>query len=269
MVPQHHHRRHRILAATALLTAVAALSLGAACDKVPLLAPSGSVITIFPTATIIPANGSTDIVATVIENGSTQTPAPPANGGNGTTTTPGSTSTPGAGTPVQNGTLVSFTTTLGRIEPSEARTENGQVRVKLVGNGQSGSATVTAFSGGASGRFENLLIGSAAAERVVVSATPQTLGPAGGSAQIAARVEDMAGSGLVGIPVTFSTNTGQLSAISALTNEDGIAQTTLTTTREAIPWARRPSAVPSASGKPWPREPLEISTPGTRTRSGW
>jgi hypothetical protein len=240
MVPQHPHRRRRVIGVSALLTAVVGLSLAAACDKVPLLAPSGSVITIFPTATIIPANGSTEIVATVIENGTTAPPPtapPPANGGAGqapTTPTPGSTSSPGAGTPVQNGTLVSFTTTLGRIEPSEARTQNGQVRVKLIANGQSGTATVTAFSGGASGRFENLLIGSAAAERVVVSATPQTLGPAGGSAQISARVEDTAGSGVVGIPVTFSTNAGQLSASSAMTDQDGVAITTLTTTRESI-----------------------------------
>ena len=57
---------------------------------------------------------------------------------------------------MQNGTLISFTTTLGRIEPSEARTQNGQVRVKFIPNGQSGPATITAFSGGASGKIENL-----------------------------------------------------------------------------------------------------------------
>lgn len=238
MVPQHQRPAGRVAAVSALLTAVILVSLAAGCDKVPLLAPSGSVITIFPTATTIPSNGSVDIIATVIENGTTQTPTtPPSNGGNGnggtTTPTPGSTSSPGAGTPVQNGTLVSFTTNIGRIEPTEARTENGQVRVKFFGNGQSGTATISAFSGGASGKFENLLVGSAAAERVLLSASPQTLGPAGGTAQVTARVEDVAGSAVVGVPVTFSTDAGQLSATSVPTDESGVARTSLTTTREA------------------------------------
>jgi PKD repeat protein len=240
MVLQHGRRGvSRRTALPTILTALAALSLAAGCDKVPLLAPSGTVITLFPTATSVPANGSTEIVATVIENGTTSTPpaTPPAGNGNGTTpgTTPGTTTTssPGAGTPVQNGTLVSFTTTIGRIEPSEARTHNGQVKVRFIAGGQSGQATITAFSGGASGRLENLLVGSAAAERVLVSATPQTLGPAGGSAEVSARVEDVSGAGLVGVPVTFSTSAGQLSASSAVTDESGTARTTLTTSRES------------------------------------
>ena len=147
MVPQQRARGLRRLALLpALLTALASLSLASACDKVPLLAPSGSVITLFATAPNVGLNGTIEIVATVIEQGVTATPtAPPANGAatpGGTTSTSGQ---PGAGTPVQNGTLVSFTTTLGRIEPSEARTQNGQVRVKFIPGGQSGPATITAF----------------------------------------------------------------------------------------------------------------------------
>ena len=90
------------------------LSLAAACDKVPLLAPSGSVITLFPAASTVPVNGDVEIVATVIENGVAS--PPPTNGGgtgNGTgdgtgTGTPATTTTTtaGEGTPVQNGTVV-------------------------------------------------------------------------------------------------------------------------------------------------------------------
>ena len=231
MVPQHRLRGRRITALATLLTSAFALSLAVACDKVPLLAPSGSVITLFPTANTVPVNGSTEIVATVIENGTTTT-TPPTNG-NGTTTPGQTTSSPGAGTPVQNGTLVTFTTTIGRIDPSEARTNNGQVRVRFFANGQSGTATITAFSGGASAKIENLLVGTAAAERVLISASPQTLGPSGGTAQISARVEDVGGGGVIGVPVTFSTNTGQLTASSVMTDDTGTARTTLTTTREA------------------------------------
>jgi hypothetical protein len=235
MVPQHRQSGRRIAALATLLTSAFALSLAIACDKVPLLAPSGSVITLFPTANTVPLNGSTEIVATVIENGTTA--PPPTNGGTGNgTTTPGQTtggSTTGAGTPVQNGTVVSFTTTIGKIEPNEARTNNGQVRVRFFANGQSGTATITAFSGGASAKIDNLLVGTAAAERVLISASPQTLGPAGGASQIAARVEDVGGGGIIGIPVTFSTNSGQLSASSVVTDDSGTARTTLTTTRES------------------------------------
>jgi len=227
MVPQHRARGVRRFASLpAVLTALASLSLATACDKVPLLAPSGSVITLFATAPSVGLNGTTEIVATVIEQGVTATPTtPPANGAPGGTATTPSSGQPGAGTPVQNGTLVSFTTTLGRIEPSEARTNNGQVRVKFIASGQSGAATITAFSGGTSGKIENFFVGAAAAERVTLTASPQNLGPAGGQSQISARVEDTSGAGVVGVPVNFTASTGQLSASTATTDDTGIADT--------------------------------------------
>ena len=219
------------LTACTALAATLVLAFTVACDKVPLTAPTGSVITLFAANSIVPLNGEVEIVATVIENGTTSTPSAP---GTGTPPTGTATSTsPGAGTPVQNGTLVSFTTTLGTIEPSEARTTNGQVRVKFKASGQSGTATVTAFSGGASGKLENLKVGTAAAERVLVSASPQTLGPSGGTSVISARVEDAAGSALPGVPVTFITDGGSLSPTSATTDQNGVATTTLTTTKQA------------------------------------
>ena len=224
----------RVALAAGLLVA-----LPAACDKVPLLAPTGTVITLFPAATTVPVNGEVEIIATVIEQGQATappTPTPPTNGTPGTPTTPTTpttTTTTGAGTPVQNGTLVSFTTTIGTIEPREARTRNGEVRVRFIAGGQSGSATVTAYSGGASGKLENLKVGSAAAERVIVTATPQTLGPAGGTSTVTARVEDVSGLGVSGIPVSFSTTAGALSPATANTDASGVATTTLSTTREA------------------------------------
>lgn len=239
MVPQHRFRGSRRLASlSALLTALASLSLVAACDKVPLVAPSGAVITLFATGQSVPINGEIEIVATVIENGVTAPPPatpPPANGGGGT---PSATNQAGAGTPVHNGTLVSFTTTLGRIEPSEARTHNGQVRVKLISGGQSGAATVTAFSGGASARLENFPIGSAAAERLTLTATNQTLPAAGGSTEVRARVENAGGAPVAGVPVTFTTTAGSVSPTTATTDAEGIARTTLTSTAAADVTAR-------------------------------
>jgi hypothetical protein len=209
----------------AVVGAIGILSLAGACEKMPLLAPTGTVITLFPSASNVALNGEIEIIATLIEQGVAQTP--------GTGTGNGSTSTPGAGTPVHNGTLVTFTSTIGRVEPREARTQNGQVRVKFIAGTQSGTARITAYSGGAVATLDNLLVGTAAAERIVVSASPQTLGPAGGTSQISARVEDTSGAPVVGVPVTFTTDAGSLSASSAVTDQTGTATTFLSTTRES------------------------------------
>ena len=178
-------RRLRPTLSRALFALVAAGLSATACDKVPLTAPSESTITLFATATSVSPTGSTDIVATVIEE---------------------------AGTAVQNGTVVSFTTTLGRIEPSEARTQNGKVTVKLTADGRSGLAQVTAFSGGATSEKLELPIGSAAAETVTVRAEPARLPPGGGSTPIVALVRDLAGNPLSGATVAFSASAGTMSS---------------------------------------------------------
>jgi hypothetical protein len=269
----HTSRRASLAAACGAIT-ILAFALG--CDKVPLLAPTGSVISIFATATTVPVNGETEIIANVIENGVTATPTPPPGNGNGNGGTPGtptpggttSTTTAGAGTPVQNGTLVSFTTTIGRIEPSEARTTNGQVRVKFIAAGQSGTATITAFSGGASGRLENLRVGAAGAERVLVTASPQTLSPSGGTTTIVARVEDVNGSGLPGLPVSFSTDAGTLSSSSVATDASGNATTTLNTSRAATVTANVAGKTAEVSVGLNPRTGITLTGPTDSVSAG-
>ena len=235
-----HPARRRVRRAGSLLAVFAGLSVtlaSSSCDKVPLLAPTGSVITLFATANTVPSNGSMEIVATVIEQGTAST-TPPSNGG--TTAAPGATatSTPGAGTPVHNGTVVTFTTTIGRVEPTEARTDNGQVRVTFFASGQSGTAVITAFSGGASGKLENLRVGTAAVERVRLFAAPQNLPSTGGAADVQARPEDASGNALPGVTVTFSSDFGSLSSTSAVTDSTGVATTRLTTSRQSVVTAR-------------------------------
>lgn len=213
-------------AGIALVTLLALpFALISACDKVPLLAPTGSVITLLAGTTTVSLNSEITIIATVIENGTA-----PAGTGTGTGTGTTTTTRTGAGTPVQNGTLISFTTTLGRIEPSEARTHNGQVSVRFISGSASGTATITAYSGGASAQLTNLKVGTAAAGRVLVSATPQSLGSSGGSVQVTASVTDEGGNPLSGIPVSFATDRGSLSPSTATTDASGNATVTLTTT---------------------------------------
>ena len=189
----------------------ALLLAAAACDRMPLTAPTKSVITLFATATSVPATGSTDIIATVMEE---------------------------SGTPVQNGTVVSFTTTLGRIEPAEARTQNGKVTVKLTGDGRSGRATITAFSGAAKNGTLELPIGTAAAGAVIVRAEPPLLPPGGGTTQIVALIQDEGGNPLSGASVSFSTTAGTLSSSLVTTDANGEARTTLTTARQTTVTAR-------------------------------
>jgi len=224
-----------VLGAVVILLAVA-IPLGVvSCDKVPLLAPTGTVITLIPTSNTLSLNSQIDIVATVIENG--------AAAGTGT----GSTTSTGAGTPVQNGTVITFTTTIGRVEPAEARTHNGQVTVKLISTGQSGTARITAFSGGASSAID-VKVGATGAERVVMSAAPQTLPADGGSSTITAVVADIGGTGLANIPVTFTTSAGTVSPATTTTDPNGLATTTLTTGATATVTARIAGAPNDAGG---------------------
>ena len=211
---------HRSAVIALLTLVVLPFALVAACDKVPLLAPTGSVITLLPVTSSVSLNSETTIIATVIENGQASAPS-----GSGINTG----SRAGAGTPVQNGTLITFTTTIGRVEPSEARTHNGQVSVRLITGGGSGTARVTAYSGGASS-FTDLRIGTAAVKTVSVTTTPQSLGAAGGTAQVVATVTDEGGNTVGGVPVTFATDVGSVSPSSVTTDANGVATATLTTT---------------------------------------
>jgi hypothetical protein len=182
-----------------------------ACDNLPLLAPTGTSITLLATTNVLQLHQSTEIVANLIEGGQDGF---------------------GAGTPVHNGTLVTFTTSLGRLEPTEAKTDNGQARVRLIADDRSGTATVIAFSGAAT---QSLLIsiGSASAARIVLTANPQALPAGGGATAISARVEDLEGNGIDGVLVTFTATAGTLSATAVPTTASGFASSTLSTTASA------------------------------------
>jgi len=195
--------------------ALAALLLGSAlltvaCQKVPLLAPSGSTIQLTSLATALPANGTTDVIAQVIE---------------------------ASGTPPHSGTAVSFTTNLGSVQPSEGETDiNGRVTVKFVAGGSNGTATITAISGGVSASGTNAIkiaVGSAAAGRVAVNANPTIIPALGGSSLISATVFDINGNALGGVQVSFGTTAGSLDSVLVTTDVSGTAATTLRTSSTA------------------------------------
>ena len=192
------------------------------CDKVPLLAPTNTTIRLTIGLGVLPIGGSTDVTAIVIES---------------------------AGTPVQNGTVVTFTSSLGTVEPREARTSNGQVTVRYIAGSQSGTAKIGAFSGGAKSDNVDILVGAAAAGVVSVRATSTVVATTGGTVDVIATVLDTGGNPLSGAPVNFSTTTGQLSLSTALTNAQGDAVTQLTTNTDAEVTARVGGGATAPTGK--------------------
>jgi hypothetical protein len=210
----------RARVAALVLLVAAAFAVGS-CDKVPLTAPSTATIKLYADTPIVPIGGTARITATVIQTG---------------------------GATVHNGTVVSFTTSLGAMEPSEATTQDGKCTVTFRAGSQSGTAVINAYSGAASttssgtttggstggtttstGSGVTLLVGAAAAASVVVTASPSTVPGVGGTSTITATVLDANNNALPGVPVSFSTDIGNLASSTVTTDQSGQASTTLST----------------------------------------
>jgi len=205
--------------------AIALAMMVAACDKVPLIAPSGSAITLSANSSTVATNGTVGLTAFVMES---------------------------SGTPVQNGTTVRFTTTLGTVTPSDAQTTNGVAVATFNAGANSGVATIHAVSGGAGGgsgstgtgtgtgattgstatNMVTITVGVAAVKTITVNASPTSVGPNGGSVAVTATALDPNGGSLSGIPITFSADHGGVDPGVVTTNASGQATTTLTTSAE-------------------------------------
>lgn len=205
----------------ASLAVLAAVTLSA-CDKVPLLAPTNTTIRLSSSVGVLPIAGSAEIVAVVIES---------------------------AGTPVQNGTVITFTSSLGTVEPREARTSNGQVTVRYVAGSLSGKAAISAFSGGSKSDNLEILVGAAAAGAVTLRATQTTVPTTGGTTTLIASVVDTGGNPLRGAPVNFATTAGTLSQSTALSDAAGEARTDLFTNVDATVTASLGSGTTAVKGE--------------------
>jgi hypothetical protein len=206
----------RFVRALFILVSVAT---AAACEKSQLLAPTSSTIILSASTRVLPTGGSTEVQAVVTEQ---------------------------SGTPVQNGTTVRFTTTLGSFDPVEAQTRNGIASTRFFAGPSSGVAEIRALSGGATGgttgtgtgttatatNVIQITIGAAAVNTVTLRANPGSVGPSGGTVELIATVVGENGRALEGIAVTFTANQGSLSAATAITNTAGEARTNLTTSVE-------------------------------------
>jgi hypothetical protein len=195
-----------------LLAPIAAVAILASvsCERVPLLAPSGSTITLTASATALSVNGTAQLIAQVVEP---------------------------SGTPPHSGTHIIFTTSLGSILPAESDTDiNGRVLAIFKAGSDNGTATITASSGGVVVPAANALkisVGTAAVGRVIVSANPALIPATGGTAVISATVSDINGNALAFAPVAYSTTAGVIDPPLATTDSNGVATSNLRTSTTA------------------------------------
>jgi hypothetical protein len=161
--------------------AVLALAILVACQAI-LTAPVDSTLNLTANPTFVEANGGVSVVsAFVVEK---------------------------IGTPVADGTVVQFFTTLGTIE-EQGKTNDGVARVNFVSDSRSGTATITAFSGSVtSAEPVTIDVGGARPVRVAVSADPQRLTNSRTS-QITASVFDTNGNPVPNIGVIFTVEDGE------------------------------------------------------------
>lgn len=181
------------------LLGVAALAAAAAatCEKVPLTAAPGTTLTLIANPEFVVANGGQSLVTAVLVEP--------------------------AGTFVPDGTEVFFFTNLGRI-PDSAKTVNGVARVYFVAESRSGTATVTALSGGQAPApapsaspgtgggttgggngtdTVQIVVGSALPKRVLVAASPQRI-TTPRSSTLTATVYDDVCNPVQNVPVVFT-----------------------------------------------------------------
>jgi hypothetical protein len=193
----------------------AALSLLAitlsSCGQAILSAPDGTTLQIFVNPLFIAANGDTAVVSVL--------------------------ATEKAGTPVPDGTVIQFFTTLGKIQ-EQGKTNDGVARVNLISDTRSGTATVTATSGAASVKADNVVIGAPRVSRVSTQALDPIIDLRQGRsiAGIKATVLDDKGNPIPGIVVRFTVSSNPafdhlLEGSDAFTNNNGDAVNRVQTSR--------------------------------------
>jgi hypothetical protein len=202
--------------ALAVLAGLAQLT----CHQVILTAPPGSTMDCSVNPGFIASNGDLAVVSALLFDGT--------------------------GSPVADGTVVQYFTTLGRI-PEQAKTNDGVARVNFTSDGRSGQAQITIFSGGAgtggtgsttttttirtappegASAFAassvalasaalasctvQVDIGSNRPSRATVTASPARLTGGARTSEVTARVVDAFGNPVVNVPVIFRSENPRL-----------------------------------------------------------
>jgi hypothetical protein len=113
------------------------------------------------------------------------------------------------GNPVNPGTEVRMSSTLGIVEPVVYTNDSGQASARLRGDGRVGTATVSAFSGGVDPVTIDIAIGQLAAS-MSFQVTPSSVAETGGTLDLLALVRDDVSQPLAEAQVNFRSEVGQL-----------------------------------------------------------
>lgn len=183
------------------LLALAAMAATGGCEQALQVAPSSSVLVLTAPTAAVGLNTPVTITATLTDS---------------------------AGKAVADGTLVTFSSSLGQLHPIDARSANGRATTVLNTGNSSGLATVTAVSGGASSNALTVRVGTLPS-RITISVSTS-----GSVATIVATVLDTANAPVPGAPVTFTASSGTLGYPALTTDQFGRATTTLFGTYEAV-----------------------------------
>jgi len=133
-----------------------------------------------------------------------------------------------AGSPVADGTAVSFSSTYGTLSSTSATTTSGIATTTLTFSAGDSTSTVTATSGSVSGTVVVTYSVTSVSSSMTLQAAPTTVTAATGSSTITATVKDADGNPVAdGTAVTFSTTFGTLDS-SYETTVNGIVTTELT-----------------------------------------
>jgi hypothetical protein len=135
--------------------------------------------------------------------------------------------------PIADGTLVSFTSTRGTVNPSTAMTADGKVSTNITStNAGKALVTVTGTAGGIT--LSNQLEFEFVAETVATisaQASPRSIAPNGDTSTISVVVKDLNGNLVKGKTIDFSlsgTSSGNILPASAVTDSNGSASTVYT-----------------------------------------
>jgi hypothetical protein len=129
------------------------------------------------------------------------------------------------GNPVKDGTVVSFSTTGGRISQDTASTLNGQAQVILTSSTTPGTIVIKATAGGMSSEIQ-IEFTSIAAKLSLATSQTQVKTDNSDAAEITATVLNNNNAPVEGVTVNFQSTGGKISASSVNTNADGEAKIT-------------------------------------------
>jgi hypothetical protein len=179
-----------------------------ACDEGTPVAPTGAILRISAQPTRISASGTSTVTLQAVRSN---------------------------GNPVNEGTEIRLSSSIGTIDEVVFTDSNGVAKATLVGDGRVGTATITAHSGALEPVTTEVAVGSLAAS-IRIQVSPSSVPETGGVLSLLALVRDDQGQPLPEATVNFTTDAGTLASGGAflLSDANGQATDELTVTAEQL-----------------------------------